>query len=61
MVLTRCDQCSTTYGQGEHDWVIVGYVTTDTTIPDDDLEPTMHFCSWACAGTYATARALVDQ
>ncbi len=53
--LLKCDQCGTVTAQDEGDWLI----TTDLQ-GDDDTLAYWHFCGWACAGIYATVRALVD-
>jgi hypothetical protein len=62
VILTRCDQCAGTYRQGERNWVVIGHVLTEANAADldDDLEPSLHFCTWHCAATYTTARALVS-
>lgn len=64
MILTRCDQCAGTYRQGERGWVVIGHVITEADaadLDDDDLEPSLHFCTWSSAGIYCGARALVEQ
>jgi hypothetical protein len=54
--LLKCDQCGATATVDERvDWLMC----TDLDGDDQDLSY-WHFCGWACAGTYATARALVD-
>jgi hypothetical protein len=65
VILWRCDQCPTTSGPDDPgDWIIISLITADLAHGDpDDTDPAerpQHFCSWRCAGTYATARALVD-
>ncbi len=64
MVLVSCDQCHTTYTQGQHAWVVVGHVLTEADAAnldlDDEPPDSLHFCGWQCAATYTGARALVD-
>jgi len=37
-------------------WLILSDLETD-----DDTLAYWHFCSWSCASTYTTARALVER
>jgi hypothetical protein len=64
VILTQCDQCHATHPQGERDWVVIGYVLTEANadaLDEDDWPPAaLHFCTWHCAATYTSARALVD-
>jgi hypothetical protein len=66
MVLVRCDQCGAVHEVGAHAWLNLGRSLSDQQAAqldddDDQLEPTLHFCGWQCAGIYTTARALVEQ
>jgi hypothetical protein len=54
--LLRCDQCGHLATQDQASWLVL----TDLD-PDGEDFHYWHFCSWACAGTYTTARALVEQ
>jgi hypothetical protein len=67
MILWRCDGCPKIAGPDDDaDWIIVNLVTAAWAHggPDDEGQPVerpQHFCSWRCAGVYATARALLEQ